>query len=239
MLETLGAWDLKVYSAINGLATRSDALDVLVEGVASSHLAKGVPIMMLFWGLWFADERVGRATRPKLLALLVMTLVAIGLGRLLAAVLPFRSRPLHTPGLDTNVPSVMNSTTLDGWSSMPSDHAVLFFTLAVGFCLVNRWAGIAALLHSLFVISLTRVYLGLHYPSDILAGAIIGAILALALVPPLARFFEQHSFVDRMLGYSYLSYPIMFLITFESASLFSQSRKAADTLLHLTANYFS
>jgi undecaprenyl-diphosphatase len=239
LIETLAGWDLTVYSAVNGLATRSGAADEFVEGLSGSHLAKGVPVMMLFWGLWFADERLGRATRPKLLAVLATTLVAIGLGRLLAAVLPFRSRPLHTPWLESNLPAVLDPDTLDGWNSMPSDHAVLFFTLAVGFWLVSRWAGLAVLLHTLLVVSLPRIYLGLHFPSDILVGGILGAIIALAMVPRIARFLEQRALVDRLVEHGYIWYPVMFLITYESATLFVGTRNAGRTLVHITVAYAS
>jgi undecaprenyl-diphosphatase len=239
VLGTLVDWDLTVFSAINGLASRSAPLDQLVKGVSESHLAKGVPVMMLFWGLWFADERVGRATRPKLLAVLATALVAIGVARLLAVALPFRTRPMHSPWLDANVPAALKTEALDGWSSMPSDHAVLYFALAVGLWLVNRWAGLAVLLHSLLVISLPRIYLGLHFPSDILVGGAIGTLIALALVPPIARILEERSIVPRLLDYGYLWYPVMFLITFEAASLFSQSRLAGRVLLDIVVAYAS
>jgi undecaprenyl-diphosphatase len=237
VLETLVGWDVTIFSAVNGLAGRSAPLDEFVKGVSQSYLVKGVPVMMLLWGLWFADGPVGRATRPKLLALLATTLVAIGIGRLLAAALPFRARPLRTPWLESNLAATVNPESLDGWSSMPSDHAVLYFSLAVGFLLVNRWAGLAVLLHTLLVISLPRVYLGLHFPSDILVGGIVGTVIALAMVPPLARALEERSVVPRLVDYSYLWYPAMFLITFESASLFSQSRLAGRALLSIVVAY--
>ncbi len=58
-------------------------------------------------------------------------------------------------------------------SSFPSGHAAFFFGLAAVVFLYNKrlgwWFLTAALL-----ISLARVYVGVHYPFDILAGALIG-----------------------------------------------------------------
>jgi hypothetical protein len=41
-----------------------------------------------------------------------------------------------------------------------------------------RGAGILALSHTLLVVSLPRVYMGFHYPTDSLAGAVISVGLA-------------------------------------------------------------
>jgi hypothetical protein len=66
--------------------------------------------------------------------------------------------------------------------------------------LVSRGAGLLALLYSLLLIDFPRVYLGLHYPSDILGGLIVGFAVAWiatlapirdAVSPPLLRFLER------------------------------------------------
>ena len=65
-------------------------------------------------------------------------------------------------------------------SSLPSDHAALLFALAAGLALRRR-AGPAALLFFVgALVGAARVYLGAHYPSDIVAGGALG--LASALV---------------------------------------------------------
>jgi len=67
----------------------------------------------------------------------------------------------------------------------PSDHATAAFAIAVAILLRKRGWGIAALVLAT-VLSVGRVALGVHYPSDVLAGAALGAAAALALwTPPL------------------------------------------------------
>ncbi len=67
----------------------------------------------------------------------------------------------------------------------PSDHATAAFAIAVAILLRKRGWGIAALVAAT-VLSLGRVALGVHYPSDVLAGAVLGSAAALALwAPPL------------------------------------------------------
>ncbi len=59
--------------------------------------------------------------------------------------------------------------------SFPSGHAVFFGALAGGLLVLNRRAGLLALLAAL-IIGLARVIAGVHWPSDIVSGLIFGAL---------------------------------------------------------------
>ena len=64
--------------------------------------------------------------------------------------------------------------------SFPSGHAIFYFALASGVYQVNKRFG--RILYGLaFLIGLARVAAGVHYPSDILAGAILGVLIAKTL----------------------------------------------------------
>jgi undecaprenyl-diphosphatase len=65
----------------------------------------------------------------------------------------------------------------------PSDHATAAFAIAAAICLRKRGWGIAALVAAT-VLSVGRVALGVHYPSDVLAGAALGSAAALVLWTP-------------------------------------------------------
>lgn len=66
--------------------------------------------------------------------------------------------------------------------SFPSAHATASFAVATAMCRVDP-ATSAAFLVAL-ALALGRPYLGMHYPSDVLAGAFIG--VALGLIVPLS-----------------------------------------------------
>jgi membrane-associated phospholipid phosphatase len=64
--------------------------------------------------------------------------------------------------------------------SFPSAHATSSFAVATAMTRVDPLGALAFLLA--FLLALGRPYLGMHYPSDVLAGALLGVALGL-LVP--------------------------------------------------------
>ncbi|HEX3733999.1 MAG TPA: phosphatase PAP2 family protein [Solirubrobacterales bacterium] len=73
-------------------------------------------------------------------------------------------------------------------AGFPSDHATAAFAIAVAIVLRKRGWGIVALVAAA-VLSVGRVAIGVHYPSDVLGGAALGTAAALVLwiVPIRAR----------------------------------------------------
>jgi undecaprenyl-diphosphatase len=65
--------------------------------------------------------------------------------------------------------------------SFPSDHAAAAF--AIAFCVLafSRWAGVG-FLSAATLIGLSRIALGMHYPSDVLAGLLVGWAAAMVVV---------------------------------------------------------
>lgn len=64
--------------------------------------------------------------------------------------------------------------------SFPSDHATAAFAIAVAVLFFDRRIGVA-FLGAAAAIALSRVLLGLHYPSDVIAGALTGTAAAVAV----------------------------------------------------------
>jgi undecaprenyl-diphosphatase len=62
-------------------------------------------------------------------------------------------------------------------ASFPSGHAAFYFALSTFIYFYNKKAGILFFIGS-FLICLARVFVGIHWPSDILAGAIVGMLSA-------------------------------------------------------------
>lgn len=101
-----------------------------------------------------------------------IALTALVLGFFLSEALKMviaRPRPYEVIGW-------VRHTTVAGGYSMPSGHAVAAFAgfISLYFKLGRPWLFI--ILASL--VGISRIYLGLHYPSDVLAGAVLGVLCA-------------------------------------------------------------
>jgi undecaprenyl-diphosphatase len=74
-----------------------------------------------------------------------------------------------------NVLTLVHHTADPGF---PSDHAVMAGAVAAGLVLVSRTLGWIATAAAI-LIAFARVYIGVHYPQDVLAGLALGAVVVL------------------------------------------------------------
>lgn len=66
----------------------------------------------------------------------------------------------------------------DNMAGMPSNHALNFFAAAAFLAMVvGRRSWSISLFSIALLVGISRIYLGKHYPGQVLAGAVIGALL--------------------------------------------------------------
>ena len=174
--------DFDLYRAINGLAGRSNVLDVL-----GRHLATDLPVVavaivaLLFLAPWRRhrlERRLGAvtATAAGALALLISQPIAAAVDRMRPYLAHPRAAHLLIPA--SNDPS------------FPSDHATGAFALALAVWFYDRVAG-SVLLVLAALLGLARVFVGTHYPGDVFGGfALAAAVVLLLRLPPLRRPLE-------------------------------------------------
>jgi undecaprenyl-diphosphatase len=112
-----------------------------------------------------------------------------------------RLRPCHEPALSGLVHLVNNRC--GGSYGFVSSHAANTFGLAIMVLLLfkklNPWIGYGMVIWAAMV-SYSRIYLGVHYPGDILGGALLGSFAAwgvyqiLMLINPPLRYQKPDSF---------------------------------------------
>lgn len=139
----------------------------------SSYAGFGLPLLVLLLA-WLAWR--WRAAGLKLgLALILVVAAGETLGSIVKDLVQ-QPRPCHAaPAQVRQPPGVECRNPLAG---LPSNHAINFFSAATFLGVLLRRRGLAATLAALAVlVALSRVYLGKHYPSQVLAGAALGVTL--------------------------------------------------------------
>ena len=169
----VNGFDFHVEQWVNGMAGHHAVLDLL--GVV---LAKFAPeiwgiIFVIMW-FWPPDRRT-RARRAVIYAVVAGVLaLAINLG--ISHLAPYRPRPFV---LEPHVVHQLIQHPQD--SSFPSDHAAGSFGFATGLLFAGVSDGVWALILALGV-AWARVFVGLHWPTDVLTGALVGMVAGLVVL---------------------------------------------------------
>ena len=158
--------DAAVTHATNRFAGTSSAIDFLMIWIS----AIGVPLIVLaVAGQWW--PRTDRQqTRHVLVAAGLSFLLGLALNQLILLFI-HRMRPY-----DSGVTHLLIARSTD--FSFPSDHATATFAIAAAFLLHEmRRLGLWFLAAAVRV-TVSRVYVGTHYASDVLGGALTGIAAA-------------------------------------------------------------
>ncbi len=157
--------DLQLFHFINGLSGHFTWLDAFMKAMA---LYSPVLLALVLVILYLSYRE--KSQQAALLAG-ISALVALGVGQVIG-VLVHRARPyayaLH----------VLVAPTAD--KSFPSDHATLAFAIAMLLWYYHRKLSIG-LFALAVLIGFSRIYVGVHYPTDVIGGAILGSASGLVV----------------------------------------------------------
>jgi len=221
----MNGFDLSILHFLNSFAHHSWIADATLLEIADSNLVEGAILMAMFWWAWIEFGKKDSEKREVLAANLGVCALAVVLARILALSLPFRERPIRNPLLHFTRPFTANPHALIHWSSFPSDHAVLTFCIATGLWMVSRRLGTLALAYA-FVTNFPRIYAGTHYPTDFIAGALLGSAMAFLSGTKTFRSAARTclDFLDPHPAYLYA---LLFAWTIEISEMFSSLRQMA------------
>lgn len=127
---------------------------------------------LLAAGWWVARRRGQMSVMAAAVWAPVATVVAVGLNQPIVAA-------VDEPRPYTTLPHILVLAQRSSDPAFPSDHAVMAGAVAAGVLLVTRrvlaWLAVLAAL----AIAFARVYIGAHYPHDVAAGLVLGAVITL------------------------------------------------------------
>lgn len=183
MLEYLTNFDTTALLAVNGFHNLfQDALWWMVSAKWSSLLI----LLALLWVLLHQNRR------HALLVVVMLALAFVVADQISSGIIKDmveRLRPTHDPSLESSV-HVVNGYR-GGMYGFVSSHAANAFAASMLISLVfrRRWVAISIFTWALLQ-CYSRVYLGVHYPGDILGGIIVG-LMSGWLVWLLMRWIER------------------------------------------------
>ncbi len=175
------SFDQLVFQSINGLSGKHATLDLL--GIFLAQYLAYFLIVGFLMALFLV-----RNWRLKFYAFSLVALSVILARGILVELIRFiyyRPRPPLVLPINALI-------AVDNSASFPSGHAAAFFALGAAVFYLNKKWGIV-LLASAAIMGLARVFVGVHWPLDILGGAVVGmlsAVIAHQIMPASFKKFD-------------------------------------------------
>lgn len=181
MIGNLLQFDQNFFYWFNGLQGQNQFVDFLVHVVAEYAIYM-IPLALLV--CWFVYKK--EQTRIDMLKATIVSVLVWQIPTRIIAWIWYRPRPYielgGTKELFFHVPSY----------SFPSDHATFLAAISMYFYLLGykklgRWGFVVT-----FLVGIGRIIAGLHYPGDIVAGWVLGILVAWIIYILLDKWIEKY-----------------------------------------------
>jgi undecaprenyl-diphosphatase len=164
--------DTSILHALNAFFLHHDDIEDPV--VLYANAAELLFLAMLVGAFVLVGGHRRRDTRRAAVAAGISAAVALAIGSVISGIVD-RPRPFVA---DPSAVHLFAKHAAD--PGFPSDHATAAFAIAVALLLRKRaWGAIVLIFAAILAVG--RVAMGVHYPSDVLGGAALGSLVAMAL----------------------------------------------------------
>ncbi|MFA5413088.1 MAG: phosphatase PAP2 family protein [Patescibacteria group bacterium] len=161
--------DFYLFQLINNFAGKWWPLDWF--GIfCAEYLIFAMAFVIIAWTIFNKNNR--RADTVIILEIILAAFFSY-LTKIVINLIYFRPRPFFVHDVNLLIGKIS-----DG--SFPSAHTFLSFAMAFGIYLYNKKLGIVLLI-SAALVSVSRIYVGVHYPTDILGGIVLAGLAVYAV----------------------------------------------------------
>ncbi len=170
----MNVFDLQVFNFINGFANHSKNIDSLGIFFADylAYILAIYLLLVLFWPK-------GNTAKNRAMALLGLVAGLIARFVVKTIILLFYLRPRPYMVLPY-AHKLIFTITSDNFQSFPSGHAIFFFALSAVIYRFNRGLG-AFFFACSIIMGIARVFVGVHWPSDIIGGMVLGVLVGMGI----------------------------------------------------------
>lgn len=158
--------DLKLFFILNNLTGQSRVFDMLIIFLGAYF--QYFLVIFLFLFLYFSKYSKQQKFRMFWVTIISTVIARFGIVEIIRF---FYHRP--RPFALHQIHQLLSE---NEWS-FPSGHAAFFFAMATAIYLYNKKWGLYFFIGAIFM-NISRIVAGVHYPSDIIGGMIVGVIVA-------------------------------------------------------------
>jgi undecaprenyl-diphosphatase len=179
---TFNNLDYQLFKIINDMAGKLIIFNPLMRFLAADAEYLFFIGILIYWFTRIKQNRIMVAES------LISACTALGINGIIAHYY-YRDRPFITHSVIQLIKHPANA-------SFPSDHATGAFVIATAIWLFRKKDGAIWLILAL-CIALSRIWTGVHYPTDVIAGVFIGSVSAFIV----HQLFAKSIYASRLLKY--------------------------------------
>jgi membrane-associated phospholipid phosphatase len=172
------AWNYQLLRVLFQAIPHRTSIDRLFEFLIFDHLVSTWVFAAVFYSFWQIDDERREWRRCRLFQIVVAFAVAVLISLLLRPWIHWPA-PVLNPHFQQLFPDYFWGK--GSRDSFPSHATLLYFTVALGIWPLKRSLSAILCVLTLVLISFSRVYVGGHYPIDVLSSLVLAFVILVAV----------------------------------------------------------